>query len=231
MKYFLFLFFLAVCGVYASCQSAPKVKPLFTADDTLRGSLNENRTWWNVLRYDLEVEPDYATRSIRGRNTIKFSGNNGRKMQIDLQQPLNIDSIIMGNRHLVFERRNNICLVEMGDNLKNTGNDEHYISIFFHGKPIEAIKPPWDGGWIWSKDEKGRPWMSVACQGLGASAWYPCKDHQSDEPNEGASLTMIVPDTLVAIGNGRLISKIDYKNSSIYRWEVRNPINNYNLVP
>ncbi|MES2647202.1 MAG: M1 family metallopeptidase [Bacteroidota bacterium] len=231
MKYLLLLFCFAACIINASCQTAPRIKPAFTADDTLRGSLNANRTWWNVLRYDLEVEPDFNSRTIRGRNTIKFSGNRGGTMQIDLQQPLIIDSVIMGNHHLDYNRQKNICLVNIGDKWQQPNNEEHYISIFFHGKPIEAIKPPWDGGWIWSKDEKGRPWMSVACQGIGASSWYPCKDHQSDEPNEGASLTMIVPDTLVAVGNGRLISKIDYKNTSIYRWEVRNPINNYNLVP
>jgi aminopeptidase N len=78
--------------------------------------------------------------------------------------------------------------------------------------------PPWDGGWIFSKDAKGRPWMTVACQGLGASVWYPCKDHQSDEPDAGATLSIIVADTLVAVGNGRLINKTDNKNGTT-TWE------------
>ncbi|CAN5451019.1 M1 family metallopeptidase [soil metagenome] len=224
--------FLALIIVASCCaQNLSVEKPRFTNDDSLRGSMNANRTWWNVLRYDLEVEPDYNSRTIKGRNTIKFSGSAGKTMQIDLQQPLIIDSILLNNEHLPFERKNNVCLVTINHKIKANSNDEHYISIFYHGKPVEAVKPPWDGGWIWTKDELGRPWMSVACQGIGASVWYPCKDHQSDEPDEGASLTMVVPDTLVAVGNGRLISKIDYKNTSIYRWEVRNPINNYNLVP
>jgi aminopeptidase N len=77
--------------------------------------------------------------------------------------------------------------------------------------------PPWDGGWIF-KDAKGRPWMTVACQGLGASVWYPCKDHQSDEPDAGATLSIIVADTLVAVGNGRLINKTDNKNGTT-TWE------------
>ena len=206
-------------------------KTSFTPDDSLRGTLNANRTWWNVLRYDLEVEPDYNSRTIKGRNTIKFSGSDGKQIQIDIQAPLIIDSILFNNAHLSFTRINNICLVNIVSAIKKNKNTEHYISIFYHGVPLVAKNPPWDGGWIWARDELGRPWMTVACQGIGASVWYPCKDHQSDEPDEGASLTIIVPDTLVAVANGRMISKIDFKNTSMYRWEVRNPVNNYNLVP
>jgi hypothetical protein len=73
--------------------------------------------------------------------------------------------------------------------------------------------------------------MSVACQGLGASVWYPCKDHQSDEPDHGAALTMIVPDTLVAVANGRLQQKTSINGKTAWRWAVQNPINNYNIIP
>jgi aminopeptidase N len=212
-------------------QTTQNNRKVFTHDDTLRGSLNANRSWWNVLRYDLEVEPDYMNKSIKGRNTIKYSGTGGNTMQIDLQEPMQIDSVISQNIHLPFHRSNNVFLVLVPEKKLAARNDENYISIYFHGNPRLPARPPWDGGWIFTKDEKGRPWMSVTCQGWGASVWYPCKDHQSDEPDEGASLTMIVPDTLVAIANGRMISKIDLKDKSIYRWEVRNPINNYNLIP
>ena len=111
-------------------------------------------------------------------------------------------------------------------------NTEQQIEIYYHGKPKEAIRPPWDGGWIWKKDEQGRPWMSVACQGLGASVWYPCKDHQSDEPDNGASLSIRVPDSLVAVGNGRLKEKKPNGDHTVtYTWAVVNPINNYNIIP
>ncbi len=93
------------------------------------------------------------------------------------------------------------------------------VLVYYHGKPREAVKPPWDGGWIWTKDSLGRPWMSVACQGLGASVWYPCKDHQSDEPDNGASLTITVADTLVAVGNGRLTQTEKHNNgTTTYTW-------------
>jgi aminopeptidase N len=74
--------------------------------------------------------------------------------------------------------------------------------------------------------------MSAACQGLGASVWYPCKDHQSDEPDNGALLRISVPDTLMGIGNGKLIGKNQYKKGwTVYDWEVKSPINNYNIIP
>jgi aminopeptidase N len=104
--------------------------------------------------------------------------------------------------------------------------------IYYSGNPRIAKNAPWDGGWIFTTDNQGRPWMTVACQGLGASVWYPCKDHQSDEPDNGATIRMIVPDSLVAIANGRLQSVTKRKNNeSVYEWKVVNPINNYNIVP
>jgi aminopeptidase N len=230
-------------------------KTKFTKADTLRGSLNENRTWWDVLRYDIEVKPDYESKTIQGKvriaykiadNIIKeerreiIGGKSKRLMQLDLQKPLIVDSIVSlwsdgtyvgwTNFHSKseFQQIGNIVLL----NLETVGRGDT-IAIYYHGTPIEAKRAPWDGGWVWTKDSLGRPWMSVAVQGLGASAWYPCKDHQSDEPDNGASLTIIVPDTLVGVGNGRLVSKTKIANTNLiaYKWEVKNPINNYNIIP
>ena len=106
------------------------------------------------------------------------------------------------------------------------------ITMFFHGKPRIAVNPPWDGGWIWKKDANGNPWMSVACQGLGASVWYPCKDIQSDEPDSGAIQHIIVPDSLVAVGNGRMLEKHSLNDgTTMYSWQVKSPINNYCIIP
>jgi len=110
-------------------------------------------------------------------------------------------------------------------------NSVHSITVAYHGKPRIALRAPWDGGWIFTKDEKGRPWMTVACQGLGASVWYPCKDHQSDEPDNGATLNITVDDALVAVGNGRLKEKKSENGLTTWTWEVKNPINNYDIIP
>ena len=210
---------------------------IFTKTDTLRGSLNDQRDWFDILKYDITVQPFFETKSIIGRVTwtakvIKVSND----IQIDLQPPFIIDSIIYSainspqkNSTLSFTRDNNIAIANLTDH--PAINSSFQLTIYYHGIPREAIRPPWDGGWIWKKDANGKPWMSVACQNIGASVWYPCKDIQSDEPDNGASLTMIVPDTLLAIGNGRLKKESKNKGWATYTWEVTSPINNYTIIP
>jgi aminopeptidase N len=242
--YFLFCILLLSLSQISNAQPLNKKKE-FTHADTLRGSITPERAWWNVTSYNIYVAPDYNTKSINGFNQISFGINSDgkkRKMQIDLQQPMVIDSIIFNKKKITnFNRTGNVYLIDFGNYnfitprsmVKMNGPmTQHNIKIYFHGTPVEAKNPPWDGGWVWSKDSLGRPWMTVACQGLGASVWYPCKDHQSDEPDLGAMLQIKVPDTLVAVGNGRLYSKDDQHDGTIlYTWQVKNPINNYNIVP
>ena len=218
-------------------------QPIFTKADTLRGSLNENRDWFDVQHYTINVLPNFEEKSISGRviwqvKTIKSSKN----IQIDLQQPLVIDSIQFryldkksndSIRNLTFTRNDNIAIVEFKE--KPYLNQQFNLYIYYHGKPREAVRPPWDGGWIWKKDGNGKPWVSVACQGLGASVWYPCKDVQSDEPDFGAIITINnVPNGLRAIANGYPLLFLENEENAktlIYGWHVSNPINNYNIIP
>jgi len=206
---------------------------IFTHADTLRGSITPERAWWNVLRYDITVKPDYNNKTITGKNAITYAvvkNSKGTMMQIDMKEPLLMDSILLnGNDKLSYTREGNVWYIKMPAQKKST---EHVVELFYSGKVHEGIRPPWDGGWTWTKDSIGRPWMTVTCQGLGASIWYPCKDHQSDEPDRGASLTMIVPDTLVAVANGRLqFKKGNDDGTTTYKWAVVNPISNYCIIP
>lgn len=155
-------------------------------------------------------------------------------MQIDLQVPLEIDSIVQEGKSLQFQREGNVFHVSV--NRQDAGNIcVHCIrrlTVYYHGNPQLAQRPPWDGGFIFTQDKLGRPWMTVACEGTGASVWYPCKDWLGDEPDSGAILTMVVPDSLVAIGNGRLVRKVIGANRlATWTWAVTNPINNYNIIP
>jgi aminopeptidase N len=222
---------LALFILVISLQAQPLSKKAgFSHQDTLRGTITPDRAWWDANHYAISVTPDYTTKTIRGTNTMVFSSiKPGKKMQIDLQEPMQLDAVIFENTKLSFTREGNAFTITFPSEVQ-PGNAKQLI-LEFSGKPREAIRPPWDGGWIWQKDENGSPWMSVACQGLGASVWYPCKDHQSDEP-DSASLTMIVPDTLVAVGNGRLREVRPQGNAKkAYTWAVTNPINNYNIIP
>jgi aminopeptidase N len=202
-----------------------------TRQDTLRGTITPERKWWDVLNYVISVEPDYASKTIHGSNVMTFKTvEPGSVMQIDLQQPMQLDSASVNGTPVPYERDGNIYLLHF--NIPFESGIEATIRLAYSGKPKEAVHPPWDGGWIWARDSKNRPWMSVACQGLGASVWYPCKDHQSDEPDRGATLRMTVADTLVAVGNGRMTAKSNPVNGKVtYSWTVKNPINNYNIIP
>lgn len=210
----------------------PVAAQSFTKADTLRGSNTAERSWWDVQRYEITVTPDFNTKSIKASCSITYKVLNNKStiMQIDLQSPLTITSITQNGKSVSAKQVSPFVYHIQTDKFY-TGN-EGKIVIEYGGTPREAVRPPWDGGWIWKKDSLGRPWMSVACQGLGASVWYPCKDYQADEPDRGASLTMIVSDTLKAIANGRLIDTKPLQNRmNSWKWEVVNPINNYNIIP
>ncbi len=209
-------------------QETPKV---FTHADTVRGSITPERAWWDVLRYDIRVRPDYEKKFIHGANSLRFVVlQQGQTMQIDLQQPMQLLSATWRKIALKFKREGNAFYIRFPKALRQ--GEKETLDLRFEGYPRVAVRPPWDGGWIFTKDKQGRPWMSVACQGLGASVWYPCKDHQSDEPDSGASLSITVPDTLVAVGNGRLKKKrANGDGTATYTWAVVNPINNYDIIP
>lgn len=228
------LFILLLGAFHVSTAQLLNNAAIFTRQDTLRGSIGPGRMGWNVLHYDITVQPDYATKTIKGKNIIRFYDEGAKMMQLDMQEPMQVDSVISENHSLKISREGNVYWAELRDPnaMYKIKPGPAVVTVYFHGKPREALRPPWDGGWIWKKDKKGNPWMSVACQGLGASVWYPCKDYQGDEPDSGAILRIIVPDTLMAVGNGRLMNKKSMGNAfTQYNWEVKNPINNYNIIP
>ncbi|MEJ0079376.1 MAG: M1 family metallopeptidase [Puia sp.] len=229
-KLFIFTSFCNLLFLFALAQQD---KPQFTRADTLRGSMNAERAY-NVLKYDLSFIPDFDTKSIRGKNIITYIDSGLHQMQIDLQTPLEIDSIIQDGKYLPFQREGNAfhVTVNADGRQKICLTCPRKLTIFYHGNPQIAVHPPWGGGFIFTKDSLGRPWMSVACEGTGASVWYPCKDYLGDEPDSGARLTMIVPDSLVAIGNGRLLTRTSIgKGLTAWTWVVTSPINNYNIIP
>lgn len=227
MRINVFLVFLIFTGLSAQ-QSE------FSRQDSLRGSDNEFRNWWGVNRYDITVEPDFENKSIKGVNQISFylyEGVHNSILQLDLQEPMKIDKIVMNGKELKdYSREGNVYFVNLKNELTE-GKMVYMMKVYFSGNPRIAVNAPWDGGWIFTKDKKGRPWMTTAVQGLGASAWYPNKDYQGYEPQQGASLTMVVDKDLIGVSNGRLVEKKETGQKMSYKWEVKSPINNYNITP
>jgi aminopeptidase N len=195
-------------------------------------NIQEEYKWWNLLHYDISIKPDYGKKFISGKNSIIFSAlETGRVLQIDLQEPMRITSVTWKNTNLTVKRSNkNTYFITFPMAIK--ADDTQTITVDFDGHPTEALNPPFDNGWIWAKDEKGRPWISVACEGSGASIWLPCKDVLYDEPDNGISFSITVPDTLTAVANGRLQKKsVDKNGTTTYSWKVVSTINNYNIIP
>jgi len=216
-------------------------KNVFTHADTLRGSNGPGRIWWDALKYDIHVKFNIDDSTISGYNIIQFKTlKPGKIMQIDLQEPLILDSVkcFIGSYKVnlssnSFEKEGNAYFIKT-PNLQSQIpklNNENFLTLYYHGKPQIARRPPWDGGLIWKKDKGNNPWISIACQGLGASVWYPCKDIQSDEP-DSAEMHITIPDSLVAVGNGRFREKtINGDGTATYDWAVTSPINNYTIIP
>ncbi len=195
-------------------------------------SIRQEKKWWNLLHYDVDVLPDLNKKFISGTNRMTFLALQADSiLQIDLQKPMRITGIRWKGKSLLFKHENDDAYIVTFPTVIKAG-EKQTISISFEGEPKEALKPPYDNGWIWAKDLNGRPFVSVFCEGSGASIWLPCKDVLYDEPDNGVSFSITVPDTLIAVANGRLQKKsISRNRTTTFTWKVVNPINNYEIIP
>ena len=223
MKNILILFIL-FCSFFGQAQE------IFTRKDSLRGGLSAARTSFDVLHYDLNLKINIDKKFIAGFNDINFKVvKNSKILQLDLFANMQIDSIIMDSKKQNFSREFNAFFINFDNELQKS--DTKTIRIYYSGYPTIAKNAPWDGGFIFDKSASGKPWVGVACQGDGASLWFPCKDSQSDEPDFGATVNVEIPENLIAVSNGRLIENKPTINGYVqWKWEVKNPINSYNIT-
>ena len=224
----LIIFLFIVFTIDGFSQGLMEDKLLPTRQDTLRGSITPEREWWDLTYYhlDIKVEPD--KKFISGSNTVVYRVLNSNKMmQIDLQEPMKITSVEADGKSLKFNREGNAYFIELKQKQKK--NDINYIKINYEGFPKEAIRAPWDGGLSWTKDENGNHFVATSCQGLGASVWWPNKDHMYDEV-DSMLISVNVPKNLTNVSNGRLRKVTEHKNDTkTFDWFVTNPINNYGV--
>ncbi|MET0393499.1 MAG: M1 family metallopeptidase [Chitinophagaceae bacterium] len=193
---------------------------------------SDAQKWWNLLHYSIAVTPDYNKQFITGTNQIEFSAiEEGKTLRIDLAHPMVITFIRSKGIPVSFKKENvDFYLIHFSEVIKK--GQSILLEIGFEGKPGTAKDAPNDNGWIWASDKKGRPWMTIACQGSGPGIWLPCKDVLYDEPEKGVVISITVPDTLKAIANGRLQHMLNNKNgTTTWTWKVSSPINHYNIIP
>ena len=201
----------------------------FTHADSIRGSDTPERAWWDVTFYDLHVAVSPSDSSIQGWNgiTYKVTGPS-RRMQIDLQVPLEVDSVVQEGHRLAYQRDGNAFFVAL--TAPQPVGATKTVIVYYHGHPRTAVRAPWDGGFVWAKDSLGRDWIATACEGLGASVWWPNKDYLADEP-DSQRIAITVPDPLQDVSNGRLRSVTHNRNrTTTYEWFVTAPINNYDVA-
>jgi aminopeptidase N len=205
-----------------------KSEQVFTRQDSLRGSITKERAWWDVKKYHLNIKVNPADSTIIGSNTIRYQVvQEYNIMQIDLQNPMEINKVIQDGKVLKYKREGNAFFIELI--ASQTEGAVKEITIFYGGKPKVAVNPPWDGGITWKKDSDGNPFIASSCQGLGASVWWPNKDHMYDEV-DNMLISVNVPKNLTDVSNGRLISVKQLKDGTkTYNWYVSNPINNYGV--
>ncbi|MGP1990365.1 M1 family metallopeptidase [Zobellia laminariae] len=217
MKKILVSILLATTSV-AFCQE-------FTEQDTLRGSITPEREWWDLNYYHLDVAVDPDKKFISGSNTIRYKVlKKNQVMQVDLQPPLTIEKVTQDGKKLEVVNNGNAHFVQLKKKQKK--GDFNEIKVYYSGHPKEAIRAPWDGGFSWKKDPNGNDFVATSNQGLGASVWWPNKDHMYDEV-DSMLISVKSPRGLMDVSNGRL-RKVD-EDTNTYHWFVANPINNYGV--
>ena len=200
----------------------------FSQDDFLRGSITPEREWWDLTFYHLDIEVQPEEKFIKGKNTIRYKVLTPKNvMQIDLQPPLKIEKILQGGKELSYKKEGTNAYMVLLVDAQNSG-EENEIEVYYSGYPKEAVRAPWDGGFSWKKDSNGKHFIATSCQGLGASVWWPNKDHMYDEVDSMA-ISVTVPKDLMNVSNGRLKEIEETSTTKTTHWYVDSPINNYGV--
>ncbi|MEO0901033.1 MAG: M1 family metallopeptidase, partial [Bacteroidota bacterium] len=199
----------------------------FTRLDTLRGSITPERAWWDLNYYDLNVKVQPDKEFIAGYNIIRYKVlEESDVIQIDLQAPLKIEAVSQDGVDLNYTSEGPAHFIQLKK--KQVPGEFNKLYVQYSGKPKKAVRAPWDGGFSWKKDSNGKYFAATSCQGLGASVWWPNKDHMYDEV-DSMRIAIDVPKDLVAVANGRLKDEYAYGDFKQYEWFVANPINNYGV--
>jgi aminopeptidase N len=209
-------------------SQSPRPKKSYTKLDSLRGSITPERAWWDLTYYNLKVKVEPETKYISGKNSIQYRVLKSHDvLQVDLQPPLVITKVVQDGQNLDIRREGNAHYIHL-KSPQEIGMINS-IEVSYKGHPKEAVNPPWDGGFTWHKDPNGNHFIATTCQGIGASIWWPNKDHMYDEV-DSMHISVTIPKGLTNISNGRLQGiRENPDNTVTSTWFVSNPINNYGV--
>ena len=195
---------------------------------TSGGKLHPLQAIMDIRHYTIALEVDIAKQSISGSTEVSLNlSKKTDTILLDLIHLYKVTKIKVNNKPVSFYQHDDKIFITAINGFA-VGNQKVFIE--YNGIPPVAVKPPWDGGFTWKKDSAGYDWISINIQGEGGKMYYPCKDHPSDEPNEGADLKITVPSHLVVAGPGLLMNVNTKKNKSTYHWKTNYTISNYCIV-
>jgi aminopeptidase N len=217
--------FLAACATVSLAAQTPREAAAPTHADILRGEYGPYRANNDLLFYHLDIRVDPEKKFISGKNTIRFKMlQDGTRIQLDLHSALNVDKILLGDTTLKYERDSGAVFVDFPETLH--AGRVYSIDFYYSGNPLETGR---FGGITFKKDTEGRPWINTACEGTGASLWWPDKDQWRDEV-ENMQISVAIPNDLVDVSNGKFMGKTDLGDGyTRWDWLVQYPINNYDV--
>jgi aminopeptidase N len=217
-------YILLAAGVLAAQTQSP-APPAPSRADVLRGEYGEFRANNHLVYYHLDVRVDPEKKFLSGKNTIRFKMlKDGTRIQMDLQQPLKVDKIMQGSGELKYTREEGAVWIDFPQTLR--AGRTYAIDFYYSGNPVESGR---FGGITFRKDSSGHDWINTACEGQGASIWWPNKDQWRDEP-ENMEISVSIPNRLVDVSNGKFVRKTDLGDGyTRWDWHVQYPINNYDV--
>lgn len=229
--------FLSSCGLFGIHFKVHNPKragkyPKFDKETILLGENTAIRKGFDVTFYHLDLDFNPEKKSLGGWVEVKARARGAiDSIQLDLDQPLQIEELRWQTRDgksLNYKRDYRAIFIQLPEKL--SANTFFSVHVKYRGKPVIARKPPWAGGTVWKKDNQNFHWAGVACETEGASIWFPCKDHTSDEPDSVAMRFTVPGKDLVAVSNGVLEGVQTNETSRTFNWRVHYPINTYNIT-
>ena len=195
---------------------------------TSGGKLNPLQAIIDIRHYSIELDVDIAKQSIAGFTEVNLNiSQKTDTLLLDLIHLYKVTNIEVNGKNSLFSQKDDKIFITSNVGFE-IGNK--IVKIEYTGVPPVAIRPPWDGGFTWAKDVAGNDWISINIQGEGGKMYFPCKDHPSDEPNEGVDMKITIPANLVVAGPGLLMSVKTKKNKSTYHWKTNYTISNYCIL-